>query len=244
MSVRVAVCQTLTGRTISESLERVHDAIRSAAAKGAQLVVLGEMFACKYTHNSFAALAEHIGPVGSFPETVAESVSASLSSYSRNYRIHIVGGSVPERVIRNGVELLYNTSVMFDQDGRIIQKYRKLHLFDVSIPGEPETDKPGIHFMESETLTPGDLGLCLWQSPWSFDVGLGICYDIRFPELAIALREKSGDKMKLLIYPGQFNMVTGPRHWQLLGKARAVDTQSFCILASVARSNDPSDYQV
>lgn len=82
------------------------------------------------------------------------------------------------------------------------------------------------------------------RTPWGVDIGIGICYDIRFPEYAITLREQLKDRMKLLVYPGSFNSVTGPLHWELLGRARAVDTQSFCILASTARSDVIGDYQV
>ena len=164
---------------------------------------------------------------------------------SQTHGMWIVGGSIPELVMdSNRGQLIYNTSLVFDSSGILRAKYRKIHLFDVSIPANPETGSPGVSFRESETLSPGDLGLGLFETPWGFDIGMGLCYDLRFPELAIALREKSKDKMKVLIYPGQFNMTTGPMHWELLGRARAVDTQSFCVLASVARSTDPSDYQV
>ncbi len=206
--------------------------------------MLGEMFACPYNHKAFTTFAESIGQVGSSPDPNASPVSGFLSDTARKLGVSIVGGSVPELVQSRDSRSLYNTAVIYDSDGTIVEKYRKLHLFDVAIPGDPDSGRPGIYFKESDTLTAGDLGPGLTETPWGFQIGLGICYDIRFPELATALRSQSADRMKLLIYPGQFNMITGPRQWQLLGRARAVDTQSFCILASVARSNDTTDYQV
>ena len=81
------------------------------------------------------------------------------------------------------------------------------------------------------------------RTPWGVDIGIRIFYDIGFPEYAITLRELSKDRIKLLVYPGSFNSVTGPLDRELLGGARAVDTQSFCILASTARSDVLGVYQ-
>lgn len=167
-----------------------------------------------------------------------------LSSVSKELSMWIVGGSIPESDQTSGTTRIYNTATVFDSDGFMVGKYRKLHMFNVSIPTDKFTGTGGIQFRESDTITAGDLPPCLVSTPWGFDIGVGICYDLRFPELADHLRSQSSDRMKLLIYPGAFNMTTGPLHWELLGRARAVDTQSFCVLASVARSHDPSEYQV
>ncbi len=207
-------------------------------------MVLGEMFSCGYSHSAFTASAEIIGDVGTQPHTRPESVTSFLSSAARDLGLWIVGGSVPELVKTKDSSKLYNTCVVFDSTGRITAKYRKLHLFDVSVPGDVHYGKPAVEFRESDTLTSGDLGLCLFETPWDFQIGLGICYDLRFPELSTALRNRSKDRMKLLIFPGQFSLTTGPLHWELLGRARAVDTESFCILASTARPNDRSMFQV
>ncbi len=160
-----------------------------------------------------------------------------ISSTAAELGVWIIGGAIAE--LHDGK--IYNTCIVVDDRGVVVGKYRKLHLFDVSIP--PSDGVPGITFRESETLTPGDLPPCLVATPWGFDIGIGICYDIRYPEYATLLRESSSNRMKFLVYPGAFNTTTGPMHWELLGRARAVDTQSYCILASIARSNDPSDYQ-
>jgi len=101
--------------------------------------------------------------------------------------------------------------------------HRKVHLFDINIPGK-------IKFKESETLTGG-------KTTNFFDtdfarIGLGICYDIRFPELAM-ISARQG--CHLLVYPGAFNMTTGPLHWELLQRGRAVDNQVFFSMCSPAR---------
>ncbi len=160
-----------------------------------------------------------------------------ISTAASELGVWIIGGAIPE--LHNG--RIYNTCIVVNDEGVIVGKHRKYHLFDISIPPSPGV--PGITFKESETLSPGDLPPCLVATPWGFDIGIGICYDIRFPEHATLLREVSNNRMKLLVYPGAFNTTTGPMHWELLGRARAVDTQSYCILASIARPDDPNDYQ-
>ena len=98
-----------------------------------------------------------------------------------------------------------------------------MHLFDIDIPGK-------IKFKESDSLTPGS-DVTVFDSPWG-KIGVGICYDLRFPEFATIMRQKG---CKLLIYPGAFNMTTGPLHWQLLQRARAVDNQVYVVTCSPAR---------
>mmetsp|Transcript_42137 Transcript_42137/g.58615 ORF Transcript_42137/g.58615 Transcript_42137/m.58615 type:complete len:166 (+) Transcript_42137:1-498(+) len=93
-------------------------------------------------------------------------------------------------------------------------------------------------FKESDVLSAGET-MTLVDLPWC-RAGVGICYDARFPELALAMRAQGA---KVLIYPGAFNMTTGPAHYQLLARGRAVDTQSYVAFASPARSSDKNDYQ-
>ena len=120
---------------------------------------------------------------------------------------------------------LYNTCLVYGPDGALLAKHRKVHLFDIDIPGE-------ITFKESETLTGGDKGTVV-DTPVG-RIGVGICYDIRFPELAM-LYARQGCQM--ILYPGAFNMTTGPLHWELLQRARAVDNQVFVMTCSPARKN-------
>ena len=114
---------------------------------------------------------------------------------------------------------------MLNPSGEVVAKHRKVHLFDIDVPG-------GITFFESETLSPGST-VSHFETPFG-EIGVGICYDIRFAEYAMLLRQKYN--CLVLIYPGAFNMTTGPAHWELLQKARAIDNQCFVVTASPARS--------
>ncbi|KAI7838506.1 hypothetical protein COHA_007767 [Chlorella ohadii] len=134
-----------------------------------------------------------------------------------------VGGSIPERCDGR----LYNTCFVYGRDGRLLGRHRKVHLFDIDIPGK-------ITFKESLTLTPGE-GLTVVDTEVG-RLGIGICYDIRFPEMAQLYAARG---VQLIVYPGAFNMTTGPAHWELLQKARAVDNQLFVATCSPARSEGP-----
>jgi len=144
-----------------------------------------------------------------------------LSSAAKEACAWLIGGSIPERDVEN--DKLYNTCTVYNPNGDLVTMHRKVHLFDIDIPGK-------IKFKESETLTGG-------TTLNSFDtgfarIGLGICYDIRFPEMAM-FSARHG--CHVLIYPGAFNLTTGPLHWELLQRSRAVDNQVFVSMCSPAR---------
>jgi len=150
----------------------------------------------------------------------------------------VSAGSIPER----GADgRLYNTATVIDADGRLLAKHRKLHFFDVDVPG-------GIRFRESVSLTGGaqlkvlagagdPLATGLAEPP---NLGLLICYDIRFPELAPLMQQQLG--ATVIACPAAFNTTTGPRHWHLLMRARAVDTQCFVLACSTARPENGEGY--
>lgn len=217
--VRIALCQLHVTQDKVANIKTARDAIRSAAAKGASLVVLPEMWNCPYSNDSFPVYAEDID-AGTSPSVAMLAEAAAAAG------ITLVGGSVPE--VSKGK--LYNTCCVFGKTGQLLAKHRKVHLFDIDIPGK-------ITFKESNTLTPG-------EGPTVVDVdgmrlGIGICYDIRFPELAMLYAQRG---VQIIVYPGAFNTTTGPVHWELLQKARAVDNQLFVATCSPARNPD-SSYQ-
>lgn len=133
-----------------------------------------------------------------------------------------MGGSIPEFVPET--KKYYNTSLVFSPTGKLIATHRKTHLFDIDIPGK-------IKFMESEVLSAGNK-ITIVDLPEYGTIGLAICYDIRFPESAMIAARKG---CFLLVYPGAFNTTTGPLHWALLGRARAVDNEVYTALCSPAR---------
>ncbi|KAJ6611762.1 carbon-nitrogen hydrolase [Mycena sp. CBHHK59/15] len=201
----------------------------AAAAKKPDLIVLPECFNSPYGHVHFPVYAEKIGYTGkayNMSETESESVKM-LSGVAKETKTWLIGGSIPERDVDG--EKFYNTCTVYNPDGDLVVTHRKVHLFDIDIPGK-------ITFKESETLTGG-------STTNFFDtdfarIGLGICYDIRFPELAmISARQGSSICIgcHVLIYPGAFNLTTGPLHWELLQRSRAVDNQVFFAMCSPAR---------
>ncbi len=127
----------------------------------------------------------------------------------------------------------YNTSLTFSPSGTLLATHRKIHLFDISIPGPG-----GITFRESDVLTPGSK-LTLIPIPGYGTIGVAICYDIRFPELAMIAARRGAFA---LIYPGAFNLTTGPLHWSLQARARAVDNQVYVALCSPARDMSEGAY--
>eukprot|EP00884_Botryococcus_braunii_P018117 jgi/Botrbrau1/498/Bobra.110_2s0128.1 len=215
--VKIALCQTLTGPDKKENVETATKAIKEAARNGAGLVVLPEMWNCPYGNESFPIFAEDIdGGASESAKALSEAAAAS--------KVVLVGGSIPEK---SGGKL-YNTCLIFGRDGKLLGRHRKVHLFDIDIPGR-------ITFRESDTLTPG--GDITVVDADGYRLGVGICYDIRFPELAMLYAARG---VQLLVYPGAFNMTTGPAHWELLQKARAVDNQLFVAACSPARNPDAS----
>lgn len=123
----------------------------------------------------------------------------------------------------------HNTSLLFAPDGKLLATHRKVHLFDIDIPGK-------ITFRESDVLSPGNKVTLVDLPPYG-KIAIAICYDIRFPELAtIAARQGCF----LLLYPGAFNLTTGALHWSLQARARAMDNQVYVGLCSPARDTEAS----
>uniref|UniRef100_A0A6B2LDZ4 CN hydrolase domain-containing protein n=2 Tax=Arcella intermedia TaxID=1963864 RepID=A0A6B2LDZ4_9EUKA len=195
--------------------QTVKKLVHEASSQGAKLVALPECWNCPYGNKYFSAYSEPIpGPSASF-----------LSDLAREHRIYLIGGSIPER---DG-EKIYNTSLAFGPCGEVLGKHRKIHLFDIDVPGK-------IRFVESETLSPGNELTVINTEMCS--IGVGICYDMRFAELAQLYAKNN---CKLIVYPGAFNMTTGPAHWELLQRARALDNQLFVATISPARDTK-ADY--
>ncbi|CAG5116135.1 unnamed protein product, partial [Candidula unifasciata] len=206
---KLAMVQMAVGMSKSENVAHAVKLISQAASAGANIVTLPECFNSPYGTKHFPEYAEEIPG----PSTQALAEAAEENS------VFVVGGSIPER---DG-DRLFNTCTVFDPRGELVTKHRKVHLFDIDVPGR-------ITFKESEVLSPGNK-LTIFQTPYC-SVGVGICYDIRFAEMAQVYASKG---CSLLLYPGAFNMTTGPAHWELLQRARALDNQVFVATASPAR---------
>lgn len=217
---KVALCQIGVGDDKQKNIATATAAITTAAGNAAQLVVLPECWNSPYATTSFPQYAEEIPVTKAQLDAAKHPSTLALSQLAEKLKIYLVGGSIPEKDAEGKV---YNTSVTFSPEGEILAKHRKVHLFDIDVPGK-------ITFKESDTLSPG-ASVTLFDTPFC-KIGVGICYDIRFPELSM-LMKKQGAKM--LIFPGAFNLTTGPAHWELLQRARAVDNQLYVAAASPAR---------
>ncbi|NLY76026.1 MAG: carbon-nitrogen hydrolase family protein [Firmicutes bacterium] len=216
MKLTAGIVQLEVTSNKSENLKRAGEMILEAGRRGAKLIALPEMFNCPYQQEFFPLFAEEINE----GET-----AAFLSDLARKTGAYLVGGSIPER---DG-DRIYNTSLTFDPQGNLIAKHRKIHLFDVSIPGQ-------IEFRESAVLTPGN-DLTVFTTEYG-KFGVLICYDLRFPELFRLLVEKG---ITGVIVPAAFNMVTGPAHWEILFRVRAVDNQIYTFGICPAR-NEKAGY--
>ena len=206
--LKLAVCQLRTELDRAETMEKAARMIREAAGQGAQIAVLPEMFNCPYSGRYFRE----------FTALGHEETVAALSAWAKENRIWLVGGSVPER--EDGK--LYNTCFVFDSEGRQVARHRKVHLFDI--------DAPGMRFRESDTFTPGE-AVTVFDTPWG-KMGAAICFDMRFPELFRAMAKRGA---RVIFVPAQFNMTTGPVHWEMTLRARAVDNELFVAACSAAR---------
>lgn len=216
-TLRVAMCQFhvtedkgTNHRTASEFLGR-------AAASGAKLVVLPEIWNSPYATAAFPEYAEKLPELSEVMEASTSSDVESLFKESPTaqllrtkaieHKLWLVGGSMPEE---DGGKY-YNTCLTFDPNGKLVAKHRKVHLFDIDVPG-------GISFFESDTLSPGQTYSFFDVPELDTAIGIGICYDIRFAEYAMVLCQKHN--CRILIYPGAFNLTTGPAHWELLQRGR------------------------
>ncbi|EJU05618.1 carbon-nitrogen hydrolase [Dacryopinax primogenitus] len=222
---RLALIQMLGSKDKAYNLKHARELIFKATAgdgKKSDLVVLPECFNSPYGVTHFPEFAESINfdPEKKYDiiTSPSETVQA-LSTAAKEAGIWLIGGSMPER---DGNKL-YNTATVYNPSGELVTIHRKVHLFDIDIPGK-------ITFKESESLTGGSK-LTYFDANFG-RIGLGICYDIRFPEQAIIAAHQGCIAM---IYPSAFNMTTGPLHWELLQRARAVDNQMYVSMCSPAR---------
>ena len=208
----LALCQNTTlSQDRRDNLKEAAEQIKQAAGEGAQIVALPEMFTTPYQRKHICRNAEK--PDGETAE--------ALSCLAAELGICLIGGSIPE--IEG--DALYNTCFVFGPDGRLLGKHRKTHLFDVDIKGR-------IRFIESEIFRPGDQATVIDTA--FCKIGIGICYDARFPEY---FRRLALMGARLVVLPGTFNMTTGPAHWELTMRARALDNQLY--FAAVSPARDP-----
>ena len=212
--VKIGIVQMKTSENKDLNISTAKEGIEQVVKKGAQIVILPEIFNSPYDTKKFREYSEEKnGKTWTF-----------LSTMAKNNKIYLIGGSIPER--EN--DKIYNTSFIFDSNGNQISRHRKMHLFDIDIKG-------GQSFKESESLTPGN-SICVFNTSFC-SIGVCICFDMRFPELSRLMALKGA---QIIIVPAAFNMTTGPPHWESMFKQRAIDNQCFTIGVAPARDEKAS----
>jgi predicted amidohydrolase len=205
MTYLAAAIQMCASSDRTANLERAERLVRLGAARGANLVALPEVFNWRGKRHEQAAAAE----------TLDGQTLALMSQLARELEIHLVAGSITEQVAADS--RCYNTSALFGPDGGRIAVYRKIHLFDVDLPGrvtvtESDTKLAGTDVVSARTA----LGT----------IGLSICYDLRFPEL---YRRLAFAGAQIMSVPSAFTFPTGEAHWETLIRARAIENQAYVV---------------
>jgi predicted amidohydrolase len=212
--VRVALCQMNTRDDRGTNLRVARSLLDEAAGRGADLAVLPE-------------LVDYLGPAEKAPaaEPIDGEFGSLFADAARELRMWVIAGSFRE----TGPDPAhaYNTSPVYDRTGELAAAYRKIHLYDVEIPGR-------VSYQESETVAAG-------STPTTVDVdgtrlGLTVCYDLRFPELYRALALAGA---KVLVCPAAFMLHTGRDHWEVLLRARAIENQCWVVAAAQIGDHEP-----
>jgi predicted amidohydrolase len=202
--MRVAVCQVNGGRgDVADNVAAAVRLLGEAADGGADLATLPELFAFYGSHRRSREIAEALdGPI-----------AQKLSAVARERSMWVLGGSICEAADGH----VYNTSLLFDRAGDLVAHYRKIHLYDVELPGQPPIRESAL-FSAGEELVTREID--------GARAGLSICYDLRFPELYRGLMALGA---QLLLVPAAFQQVTGEAHWEVLLRARAIEDQCFVV---------------
>ena len=216
MKFTVAAVQMLACDDKAANCAEAERWIRRAAAEGARLVALPEVFIWRGDKKKERAAAEPIpGPT-----------SSSMAQLARELGIYVLAGSILEE--RPGSEKAYNTSLLFGPAGDVLAAYRKIHLFDVDLAN-------GVSARESDTRAGGD-SVTVAKTELG-TMGLSVCYDLRFPEL---YRDLSRRGAELIFVPSAFTAYTGKAHWEPLLRARAIENQVYVVAPNQFGKNPDS----
>jgi predicted amidohydrolase len=211
--LRVAAVQLCSTADLAANLSKCRELSERAAADGARVVILPECFPfLGHGERDKLAIAEDLDRGGP--------IVGMLRELAAKHGLWMIGGGMPE-VVPGDPTRAFNTAVVVDPAGAIAARYRKIHLFDVDIPG-------GAVLKESAATCAGDRRVTVEID--GAKVGLSICYDVRFPELYRALVKNDG--AEVLLVPAAFTAHTGAAHWHLLLRARAVEDQAYVIAAA------------
>jgi len=208
-----AVLQLTSQDDVAKNLARVADLAGEAARAGAQVVVLPENFAYFGDEDGKRAIAEKADGKGP--------ILTAIAALAKEHGVHVVAGGMPEK--SEDPQRPYNASVLVDPTGHVVAVYRKVHLFDVDLAD-------GTSLRESDSTSAGhDPGMACVVRVRDVQVGMTVCYDLRFPELFRALERRGA---RVLTVPSAFTLTTGKDHWHVLLRARAIENQCFVLAAA------------
>ncbi len=221
--MRVAIVQVCADDDLAGNLKRAEQGVAEAAERGARFVALPENVAYMRREGS------------PFPcvQGVDGEIVLALREWAGRYGVWLLGGSFPEAIPdemrRDGDERVFNTSIMCSPQGREIARYRKIHLFDVTLgPDEADAFQESLHFAPGEELVVAETDFG--------GVGMSICYDLRFPELYRGLVDRGA---RWLVVPSAFMPDTGKDHWEVLLRARAIESGCYVLAPAQCGRHSP-----
>lgn len=211
--MRCAVVQMTSGKGVDANLAQAYGLLEQASQQDAELVVLPEMFACLGVTNQYELASKRF---------THDDVIKTLSAWAKQFQFTIVAGSIP--LLDDDAhqsEKVLAASLVFSPEGDVLGQYNKVHLFDVDV-----ADEKG-RYRESDTFIAGDKNKAVEVEGRL--LGLSVCYDLRFPEL---YQQYQALGCEMITVPSAFTYETGRQHWEILLRARAIETQSFVLAAN------------
>lgn len=210
------VAQMSSKKDVDANLAMAEQLIEQAAIKGVRLLVLPEMFACLGVTNQYEMAVTRF---------TKEDVLATLSGWSKKFSMYIVAGSMP-MAEKNQSEMASHEKVhaaclVYSPEGKQIANYHKIHLFDVEVEDEKGSYKESDTFLAGHSPKMAQID--------NIKLGLTVCYDLRFPEL---FQHYMAKNCQIITVPSAFTYQTGKAHWEVLLRARAIETQSFILAAN------------
>lgn len=220
MTKRVAVCQMTSIADKKANLQVVSNLIEDAAKENVEMIFFPE--ACDYICDNKKDIVVFSEPI------LGGHIVNEYRKLAKKHNVWLSMGGVHEKDDKH-TNKMYNTHIIINNKGDIVQTYRKLHLFDVEIPEKK------VRLKESDFCTAGGHIVSPVETPVGM-VGMSICYDMRFPELSTAL---SILRAEILTYPSAFTQATGAAHWHVLLRSRAIENQCYVIAAAQAGEHNP-----
>ncbi|SCW03228.1 LAFE_0G05820g1_1 [Lachancea fermentati] len=223
---RIAIGQLCSSSSHDHNLERVRYLTEQALKQDVRLVFFPE--ATDYISRSAAHSKVLAQKTPVFVEQLKKTIVELCSRYGKPIDVSIGVHLPPDELdVSKKDDRVKNCNLYINHEGKIIQSYQKLHLFDVDVPNGPIT-------RESDSVQPGNELPAIVNTPVG-KLGTAICFDVRFPEMSLKLRSNGAE---ILCFPSAFTMKTGEAHWQILGQARALDTQCFVVMPGQQGEHD------